>query len=542
MRLRSPLLAFALLSASICSPSLAQTGGSASSLPHIVEKDGRFALMVDGAPYLMLGAQVNNSSAWPAMLPEVWPAIDKLHANTVEMPIYWEQWEPTQGHFDPSVLHTLLAQAREHHVHLVLLWFGTWKNGSGHYTPPFVKLNEAQAPHVVNRDGRKLDSLSPYSEWTLNADKTAFAALMRELKLSDPQHTVLMVQVENEIGTYSTVRDFSPAAQKLFNEAVPAELLKALDKQPAAGSSTWPQVFGPDADEYFYAWSIARYVNQIAAAGKAEYPLPLYTNVATRDPFHGTPGSYESGGAVDRVLPIWKAGAPAIDVIGPDLYNPDYAVYTKLLDIYHRSDNAMLIPENGNKPEYARYFYSALGHQAIGFAVFGMDQTGFSNAPLGAKKIDDEALAPFALDYETFGPMDREIAKLNFEGKLQAVAENPADHYQTLHFGDWDALVAFGLPEFGHQDDKGAMGNDPADGGAMVAQLGPNEFLVTGVHARVDFLTTLPGKQRQFVRVEEGRYKDGAWQFERIWNGDQTDYGLNFTSASQVLKVTVATY
>jgi hypothetical protein len=449
MRLRSPLLAFALLSASICSASLAQTGGSASSLPRIVEKDGRFALMVDGAPYLMLGAQVNNSSAWPAMLPEVWPAIDKLHANTVEMPIYWEQWEPTQGHFDPSVLHTLLAQAREHHVHLVLLWFGTWKNGSGHYTPPFVKLNEAQAPHVVGRDGRKLDSLSPYSEWTLNADKTAFAALMRELKLSDPQHTVLMVQVENEIGTYGTVRDFSPAAQKLFNEAVPAELLKALDKQPAAGSSTWPEVFGPDADEYFYAWSIARYVNQIAAAGKAEYPLPLYINVATRDPFHGSPGSYESGGAVDRVLPIWKAGAPAIDVIGPDLYNPDYAVYTKLLDIYHRSDNATLIPENGNKPEYARYFYAALGHQAIGFAVFGMDQTGFSNAPLGAKKIDDEALAPFALDYETVGPMDREIAKLNFEGKLQAVAENPADHYQTLHFADWTRSLRSGCRSSG---------------------------------------------------------------------------------------------
>jgi beta-galactosidase GanA len=507
-------------------------------LPRIVQNDGRFALMVDGAPYLMLGAQVNNSSAWPAMLPEVWPAIDKLHANTVEMPVYWEQWEPTQGHFDPSVVRALLAGAREHHVHLVLLWFGTWKNGSGHYAPPFVKLNEAQAPHVVGRDGRKLDSLSPYSEFTLNADKTAFAALMHELKASDPEHTVLMVQVENEIGTYGTVRDFSPAAQKLFNQAVPAELLKAVNKP----SGTWPQVFDADADEYFYAWTIARYVNQIAAAGKAEYPLPFYINVATRDPFHGTPGSYESGGAVDRVLPIWKAGAPAIDVIGPDLYNPDYAVYTKLLEIYHRPDNAMFIPENGNKPEYARYFYAALGQQAIGFAVFGMDQTGFSNAPLGALKIDDSALAPFALIYETFAPMAREIAKLNFEGKVQAAAEKPADHYQTLHFGDWDALVAFGLSEFGHQDDKGATGNDPVNGGALVAQLAPNEFLVTGVHARVDLLTTQAGKQRQFLRVEEGKYKDGVWHFERIWNGDQTDYGLNFTSASQVLRVTVATY
>ena len=120
-----------------------------SPIPRIVGKDGRFALMVDGAPYLMLGAQVNNSSAWPAMLDKVWPTMDALHVNTVEAPIYWEQWEPTPGKFAPSLLHTLLAQAREHHVHLVLLWFGTWKNGSGHYTPPFVKLDEARAPEKV---------------------------------------------------------------------------------------------------------------------------------------------------------------------------------------------------------------------------------------------------------------------------------------------------------------------------------------------------------------------------------------------------------
>ncbi len=538
MRPRTALL-FLALSSSLLVFANAQSG---STMPRIAQKDGRFALMVDGAPYLMLGAQINNSSAWPAMLPQVWPAIDQLHANTVEAPIYWEQWEPTKGHFDPSVLHTLLDQARQHHVHLVLLWFGTWKNGSGHYTPEFVKLNEAQAPHVVNRQGGKVDSLSPYSEWTLNADKSAFAALMRELKAADPQHTVLMVQVENEIGTYGSVRDFSPAAQKLFGQAVPPEVLKAYGKQANAAGITWPQAFGADADEYFYAWSIARYVNQVAAAGKAEDPLPLYLNVAVREPFHGGPGSYPSGGAVDRVLPIWKAEAPAIDVYGIDEYNPDYAVYTKLLDLYERPDNAMFVPENGNKPEYARYFYAALGHQAIGFAVFGMDMTGYSNAPMGAAKVDDAALAPFALNYETFGPMDREIARLNFEGKLQAVAENPAAHYQTLHFGAWDALVAYGLPEFGGSVDQGAKGNDPVDGGAMVAQLGPDEFLVTGMHARIDFRPTAAGKQRQFVRVEQGRYDGGIWKFERIWNGDQTDYGLNFTSASQVLRVTVSTF
>jgi beta-galactosidase GanA len=80
----------------------------------------------------MLGAQSNNSSNWPATLPEVWPAIEYLHANTLETPIYWEQFEPKQGQFDYSAVDTVLAQARAHRVHLVLLWFGTWKNGSQH--------------------------------------------------------------------------------------------------------------------------------------------------------------------------------------------------------------------------------------------------------------------------------------------------------------------------------------------------------------------------------------------------------------------------
>jgi beta-galactosidase GanA len=510
-----------------------------TQLPHIVEKDGRFALFVDGAPYLMLGAQVNNSSAWPAELPKVWPAAEYLHLNTIEMPIYWEQFEPERGHFDPSLLHTLLAGAREHHLHLVLLWFGTWKNGSGHYTPKFIKLDEADVPHVTNAKGRKVDSLSPHSQYALDADKAAFAALMHELKVSDPQHTVLMVQVENESGTYGSDRDYSPEANKLFAGDVPANILKAMGK--GAGGS-WQQVFGDDAAEYFHAYSIAHYVNQVAAAGKAQYPLPLYVNVALRDPFHpGHAGSYASGGPTDNVLPIWKAAAPAIDLIAPDIYMLEYAKYIKELDLYARPDNALMVPETANFPGIARFFYAALGHGAIGFAPFGMDTTGYVNAPNGAPRITEEQMDPFALNYRIFSPMDRVIAKLNFEGKLQAVSEDPDVHQQTLDFGAWKAVVSYGRPQFGGWG-KPAPGNDPADGGAMVAQLGPNEFLVTGVHARVDFEPADPAKQRQFVEVQEGAYDKDVWKFARLWNGDQTDYGLNFTSAIRVLRVTLATY
>ncbi|HUZ97691.1 MAG TPA: DUF5597 domain-containing protein [Edaphobacter sp.] len=509
------------------------------SLPRIVQKDGRYALFVDGAPFLMLGAQVNNSSAWPEMLPKVWPTVEKLHLNTLEVPIYWEQFEPQQGHFDPSVLHTLLDQARQHHVHLVLLWFGTWKNGSGHYTPPFIKLDEARVPHVVNAEGHKVDSLSPHSQVGLDADRAAFTELMRDLKAADPQHTVIMVQVENESGTYGSVRDFSPQAQKLFAGQVPAVLLKAMQKQPG----TWQQVFGDNADEFFHAWSIAHYIGEVAAAGKAVYPLPMYVNAALRDPLHpGKANTYESGGPTDNVIPIWKAAAPAIDLLAPDIYLPDYARYTKVLDLYHRADNPMLVPETGNSPEYARYFFAALGHQAIGFSPFGMDTTGYVNAPIGAARIDEDALAPFALNYSIFGPMDGVIARLNFEGKLQAVSEDPAVHTQTLDFGKWKAVISYGLPQFGNG--KVPPGNTPPDGGAMVAQFGPDEFLVTAVHARVDFEVADKSlaKQRQFVKVEEGNYEGNNWHFTRIWNGDQTDYGLNFTSAPQVLRVSLATY
>ena len=510
-----------------------------NQLPHIVKKDGRYALFVDGAPYLMLSAQVNNSSGWPASLPKVWPAIEAIHANTVEIPIYWEQLEPQPGHFDYSVMDTILAQARQHHIHLVLLWFGTWKNGSSHYTPAWIKEDNAKYPRVVNSDGRNVDSPSPFAVNTMKADIAAFSALMQHLKVADPQHTVLMVQVENEAGTYGSVRDYSPTAQKAFEDQVPAALVTAMQKQPG----TWQQVFGDDADEYFHAWFIASYIEKVAAAGKAIYPLPLYVNVALRDPINpGKASTYESGGPTDNVIPIWKAAAPSLDLIAPDIYIPDSLRYFKVLDLYHRPDNPLFVPETGNNALYARYFFAALGHGTIGFSPFGMDETGYLNFPLGAPRVDKELLDTFGLNYELVGPMQHEIAKLNFEGKLQAVSEEKGVPSQSLDFGDWKVTVSYGLHQFGPGNHP--PGNTEPIGRALVAQLKDNEFLVTGFFSRVDFqpADAGSGKQRQYIRVEEGSYQNGVWHFDRIWNGDQTDWGLNFTSVPQVLRVMVGTY
>ncbi len=515
----------------------------AHPLPRLVQQDGRHALFVDGVPYLLLGAQINNSSAWPAMLPKVWPALEYLHVNTVEMPVYWEQFEPEPGHFDYTVVDTLLAQTRAHRLHLVLLWFGTWKNGSSHYMPAWMKHSPELHTHVMGANGRPVDSPSPYAPAALQADIHAFTELMRHLKTADPQHTVLMVQVENEPGTWGSVRDYSPAAQKAFEAPVPAELLAALHKQRVSPSANWQQVFGDDAEEFFHAWSVARYIEQIAAAGKAVYPLPLYVNAALRNPFHPHhPPDYEVGGATDNVIPIWKATAPSIDLLAPDIYLDDNAEYLKVLELYNRPDNALFVPETANYASNSRYFFAALGQKAIGFSPFGMDYTGYANAPDGAPRISEEALTPFALNYKLIGPMDREIARLNFEGKLQAVAEEKGKTSQTLTFGKWNAIVSYGLPQFGPSGNP--PGNPEPIGRILVAQLGDNEFLVAGFFCRVDFSVSdaASRKQREFLRVDEGTYENGKFKSIRIWNGDQTDWGLNFTSVPQVLRVSLSIY
>src|SRR5690554_2477089 len=537
----------------------------AAEIPSLVTNNGRHALMVDGEPFLILGVQANNSANYPAALKDVWPTLEKMHANTLSIPVAWEQIEPEEGRFDFSYVDYLVKEARKRDLRLNLLWFATWKNNAPHFAPAWVKLDNKRFPRVVKQDGDTLNSLSPLFRSTLEADKKAFVELMKHIKKIDKKHTVILMQVENEVGTYGSVRDFSPTAQKAFNAPVPADLVKKLNVKPG----TWSQVFGKDADEFFHAYHIAVYVDEIAAAGKAIKPLPMNVNVALRNPFNpGLPGQYSSGGPTDNVLDIWKAAAPNIDMISPDIYFRDYKAVDKVLELYSRPDNALFVAEIGNDQPFARYFFSTLGYQGIGFAPFGMDNTDYSNYPLGAKKIDDETIEAFAQNYRLLKPMAREWAKLSFENRVWGVAEpvdtnannekiwnaeatpeeikseakkNAANYTQRLDVGLWDAEVTYGRPMFWIDP---PVGNTPSSGGVIIAQLSDNEYLVTGYRARVTFSASaeLNGKKYMIERVEEGHFENGKWVFERVWNGDQTDWGLNFTSRMHVLKVRMAAY
>ncbi|PYV80413.1 MAG: glycosyl hydrolase [Acidobacteria bacterium] len=504
----------------------------AAEAPRFVEKDGRWALLVDGQPYLMLGGQVHNSSAWPSELPAVWKSLAELHANTVEAPVYWEQMEPQPGKFNWENVDAIVNGARAHNLHVVLLWFGTWKNGNMHYVPQWIKTDTQRYPRVMRADGELIDVLSANSRSNLEADKTAFSALMRHLKtLDENEHTILLVQVENESGIIGSSRDFSPESNKEFAGQVPADMLSAAHKQPG----TWSSVFRGDADELFQLYHQARYVNEIAAAGKAEFDIPVYMNVwlsyppaeapERRIPIPGI--QYPSGGAVQRWVGLWRALAPSIKAIAPDIYGDDAGFVHEVLTAYHRPDNPLLVPEIAKTDQFAKYDFSALGEGAVGIAPFGVD-------PRGWNILGNSAASGHARNFALLAPMVREIATLNYEGKLKTSIEQTGLPQQELDFGDWQATISYGYPQ---PDGRRPPGNSDAHGVALVAQLGPDEFLVTGIDASVSFRLPgrLPGMRMQILSAEEGSYQNGVWKPVRLWNGDETDRGLQFHAEDPVV-------
>ena len=258
-----------------------------NTAPHLEKHGTATQLIVDGKPFLALAGELSNSSASsPAYMKPIWPRLVATHFNTVLATVSWELIEPEEGRFDFTLVDDLLKDARQSNIAPVLLWFGSWKNGKSTYQPLWVKLNQAKYPLVQNEEGHGLPTLSTFSETNREADARAFAALMRHLREADgSKHTVIMVQVENEVGVLDTPRDFCPAANQAFNGPVPKQLMDYLqahkDKlvpqlREAWGrtglktSGTWEEVFGKSTvnkqdwhafsyltEEIFMAWNYA---------------------------------------------------------------------------------------------------------------------------------------------------------------------------------------------------------------------------------------------------------------------------------------------
>ncbi|MGA2444668.1 MAG: DUF5597 domain-containing protein [Opitutaceae bacterium] len=527
------LVAAALLASLPVGASAADAG-----LPHLEKRGAVTQLIVDGRPFIILGGQVGNATGFPERMERAWPKFKAMHLNTVEFPIYWGQIEPAEGKFDFSGVDPIIRGLRSQGLRAIPLWFGTYKNGAMDYVPTWVKDDPQRFPRVLDYGGRPIRVLSPHGPATLDADRRAYAELMKHLKEIDgSDHTVILMQVENESGLLGSVRDYAPETTRLFNGAVPAQLVAALHQTPG----TWREVFGVRAEEMFTGYHLSSYINAVARAGKEVYPLPTFVNVwmggeGTNDRFleFDRPGdSYPSGGPQSHMINLWKATAPDIDLIGPDIYHQSPIIYRMILSRYARPDNPLLVVETGRGPTFARFCFYALGDfSAIGFSPFGMDAG--PGDELGAGFTD------MAANFRILGAALPAIADLQAAGKLQAAVEEESIPGHMLYFDGYDILVRFRPPN----RFTGQPVTPVPAGRVLVGQLGPDEFLIAGFDAALDFKPAMGSAYTgaQFLLVEEGRYENGGWTQTNLRVGDFTSGGLVFPANGALIRAKLMRY
>jgi beta-galactosidase GanA len=497
-------------------------------LPHLRRQGTATQLVVDGAPFLVLGGELGNSSASSLeYLRPFWPKLRALHLNTVLAPVYWELVEPEEGRFNFATVDSLLADGRANDMRLVLLWFGSWKNSMSSYAPSWVKTNQTRFPRAEPTRGRGQEMLSAFSRANVDADARAFAAVMRHLSDVDgARHTVIMVQVENEIGMIPEARDHSALADSSFAGRVPDTLVAYLSKHretlapslrarwDSAGgqsSGTWQEVFGrsPYADELFMAWHFARYAERVAAAGKAAYPLPMYVNAALVRPGY-KPGQYVSAGPLPHLIDVWRAAAPSIDLLAPDIYFPNFVEWA---DLYSRAATPLFIPEARLDARAAVHALYAVGaHDAIGFSPFAIETAADSETIwLGRSYEMLSQLAPSILRAQGRGTMTAAIPRVAFDGSVD-------DAPQRVSVGGaFAATIVFEPP---------SASSAVSPRGGLIIALAPDEFLIAGSAIAVTFEPTGPGDPiAGILSAQEGSFVNGQWRVRRWLNGDQTHQG-----------------
>jgi hypothetical protein len=508
------------------------TASTSSEIPHLRKQGTATQLIVDGRPFLVLAGELTNNSATSVeYMKPMWSKLVEAKLNTVLAAVAWNQIEPEEGKFDFSVVDGIVRDARSHNLRLVLLWFASWKNSLSSYPPDWVKRDFERFPRAQISGGRSIELLSPLSDANRDADARAFAALMRHVKAVDGQrHTVIMIQVQNEVGMHGDSRDRSPAANQAFAGPVPKELMDYLQQHKdtlipefrqvweAAGfktSGTWEEVFGNSAvtDGIFMAWQYARYIGRVAGAGKAEYPLPMFVNAALYGIGRG-PQPIPSGGRPwDLVMDVWKAGAPQIDMLSPDAYSDrDFVAFCAK---YAQSGNPLFIPENmGGTDGAARVLYVFGRHDAIGWTVMGLEDPRIPHP-------DNDLIGSFDLIAQ-LAPL---IAEHQGKGTMSAVLlRGPNDPPQKIHLGNYTLSVGFySQPKmFGVPPPP----EPPPPAAAIFIATGADEYFAAGSGVTVTFSPDPPGPPLAgLATVEEGSFMNGRWVPGRRLNGDDSDEG-----------------
>ncbi|KAA6455864.1 glycoside hydrolase family 42 [Acidobacteria bacterium AB60] len=492
-------------------------GGNA---PHLEKRGATTQLIVDGQPFLVLGGELHNSSSSNLeYMKPLWPKLAAMGLNTVITPLSWELIEPREGSYDYALVDGLLAQAREAHERVVFLWLASWKNGMSSYAPVWVKQDSKRFPRVVIH-GREIEVFSPMSAATQEADARAFAALMRHIKEVDAQHTVIMMQVENEVGVLGDSRDRSEAANRAFYSPIPAELtsylaahreslypsLRALwEANGAKTSGTWAQVFGdtPKGDEIFMAWHYARFIQAVMAKGKQAYDLPMYVNTWLGSE-EAIPGTFPSGCPEPWVVDVWRAAGTAIDLYSPDLYASEFEEWSRR---YHRAGNPLFMPETrGGNAGAANVFY-ALGEEAgMGFSPFAIEDATDPKSELADSYHALASILPQLAEHQASGDAHGFVLS----------KQHPAVDF---------TMNGYAL----HVQLDDLFGDRAENGYGLILGDGKDQFLGLGRGFKVTLRAEHEADRPVGIgAVDEGWMEEGKWVPGRRLNGDENDQGQSW--------------
>ena len=456
---------------------------------------------IKGLQQPILGGELSNSAATSvADIDEVMPRMAALGLNTVLVPAYWEFIEPQEGQFDFTLVDRVIDRARDNQLKVIFLWFGAWKNSMSCYAPLWFKQDTKRFPRAMTSSGKPLEIASCFSDNVLQADLKAFTALMQHLAEKDKATgTVVMMQIENEIGMLEDARDHSPLAEKAYGQPVPAELLKAvkLNKKGA-----WAEVFGTDdyADEKFMAYHYAKYVEVLARRAREIYDMPLYVNAAMNSRGR-KPGEYPSAGPLAHLAEIWQCGAPSIDILAPDIYDTGFKSWAARYAMPQRPQdggkvqNRLFIPESRCcENSGVRALYAFGEHQAVGFSPFAIDQA--------SNRETQSVTKAYSLIRQILHVKDVN-SKLSW-----GLLFDQEDKERIIEDGDVviTARHNFTLP----WDPRATDGSAWPEGGAMLLRIAKHEYLLAGSGVVAEFKTKSEKQQEQQKVLGEDGFVDAG--------------------------------
>ncbi len=531
------------------------------SIPYLKEEQGKKILMVNEKPFIMISGEVHNSnSSSVEYMEQVWDKAEELGMNSLLLPVTWELIEPEEGKFDFTLVDGLIEQARRRGNKLGFLWFGAWKNAQCYYAPAWVKTDlerfkRAEVEkgknfvHLKDFHGMPYTTLSYLCEATKESDARAFRELMIHIKEIDEQeNTVVMIQVENEVGLMGSARENSDEADALFEAEVPQLFADYMNEhtdtmvsdvrsavEEGAKSGNWKAVFGDVAEEIFSAYHISSYVHKVATEGKEVYSIPTVANCWLDKGEKA--GKYPSGGPVSRVMEVWKYCAPSIDIIAPDIYVPDFC---DVCDQYVKMGNPLFIPETATH-SYAgpRQVYVVGHYHAFGYAPFGFEEMGepFSATAAYLFGVDtsDPALST-PQNVEEYGWYSKALNDMmpilagNYgTSDLQAVISERKEN-DTMIFGEYGFKAMMDLPILTRKD-----------GVCLISKISEDEFyIIVNGCLLVPFSANQEKPNLDILSLEEGRFENGNWKMIRKLNGDEV--AIKRYDKPTLLKIRLFTY